>query len=359
MKKIVEKNPERVWYLEYLRIIATVAVIVLHVAAQNFYGVDVESFAWKVFNCANGLVRWSVPVFLMISGALFLDNEKEITISKLYKKYIWRLIVAFIFWSAIYALTDFWKGATLRTTIKSFITGPSHLWYIFMIIGLYIITPMLRKITESEKITKYFLAVTFVMTVFLPRCASLAKTFKIPHTTLLLECYNAINSDMQFHFTMGYVGYFVLGYYLSKKECSVLVRRLCCVVGAVGMIATVCLTDWYSIKIGKPNVYFYAHFAFCTVAATIGLFVFCKYYLSKFVPKGRTAVVISKAAKYSFGVYMVHMLILNTLKDTFHITTVSVHPVVGVIGLSVVTLVISYIIVGIILLIPKINKYIV
>ena len=85
MKKIVQKNPERVWYLEYLRIIATVAVIVLHVAAQNFYGVGVESFAWKVFNCANGLVRWSVPIFLTISGALFLDNEKEITIETICK----------------------------------------------------------------------------------------------------------------------------------------------------------------------------------------------------------------------------------------------------------------------------------
>ena len=125
------------------------------------------------------------------------------------------------------------------------------------------------------------------------------------------------------------------------------------------MAATVYLTNWYSVKIGKPSVYFYAHFSFCTVAAALGLFVFCKYYLSKLVLKGRTAVVVAKMAKYSFGVYMVHMLVLNHLKNVFKITTLSVSPVAGVIGLSIIVLVLSYAIVGILLLIPKINKYIV
>ena len=83
-------DQNRAYYLDVLRIIATLAVIMLHVSAQNWDTVDVHSFAWHVFNFFDSLVRWAVPVFIMISGAVFLDNDRPLSIQKLYRKNILR-----------------------------------------------------------------------------------------------------------------------------------------------------------------------------------------------------------------------------------------------------------------------------
>ena len=93
---------QRIVYFDYLRIIAIFAVVVLHFAAQNWDNIDVSSFEWQVFNLYDAVAAWGVPVFVMISGALFLG--KELTLKKLYGKYILRIVTAFFFWSVLYAL---------------------------------------------------------------------------------------------------------------------------------------------------------------------------------------------------------------------------------------------------------------
>lgn len=89
-------------YCDYLRLIATFAVVVLHVSASNWYGADVHGLAWQSFNFYDSATRWSVPIFVMISGALFLG--REIPIKKIYSKYILRLVIAFFTWNLFYAI---------------------------------------------------------------------------------------------------------------------------------------------------------------------------------------------------------------------------------------------------------------
>ena len=85
---------KRIAYLDSLRVVAILAVIMIHVAAQNWYSQDVNSAAWKAFNFYDSISRWSVPAFVMISGALMLD--KDISIKKLYTQKIPRLLIAFL-----------------------------------------------------------------------------------------------------------------------------------------------------------------------------------------------------------------------------------------------------------------------
>ena len=63
---------ERKTYCDYLRVAATFAVVVLHVAASKWSAADVNGATWKAFNFYNSAVRWGVPIFIMISGSLFL-----------------------------------------------------------------------------------------------------------------------------------------------------------------------------------------------------------------------------------------------------------------------------------------------
>lgn len=78
-----------------LRILAAFAVVVLHAVAPLFLD-SYPSSDWNVANVYESLVRWSVPVFFMISGALFLNKRKELNIGRLYKKNIFRVFL-FIF----------------------------------------------------------------------------------------------------------------------------------------------------------------------------------------------------------------------------------------------------------------------
>ena len=53
----------RIHYLDCLRVVAIISVIIIHVSAQNWYTTDVSSFAWQFFNLTDSLVRWAVPLF--------------------------------------------------------------------------------------------------------------------------------------------------------------------------------------------------------------------------------------------------------------------------------------------------------
>ncbi len=93
---------ERKIYCDYLRLLATFAVIILHVSASNWYSANVNSIEWQSFNFYDSIVRWCVPIFVMISGSLFLN--KDISLKTIYNKYIPRMIIAFFTWSIFYAL---------------------------------------------------------------------------------------------------------------------------------------------------------------------------------------------------------------------------------------------------------------
>lgn len=117
--------------------LATVAVMMLHISSTKWRVVELTSFEWKVFNLGDSVVRWSVPVFVMISGSLFLS--RFIDMKTIYSKYIFRMVTAFLIWSIIYVL--FIEGS-LALRIARVVQGHFHMWFILMILA----TKRLRKL---------------------------------------------------------------------------------------------------------------------------------------------------------------------------------------------------------------------
>ena len=77
---------KRTDYFDYLRLIATCMVLTVHVTGQGWYKASVYSFDWNVLNFFNSFGRCSVAIFVMISGALFLEGNHSI--EKILKKYV-------------------------------------------------------------------------------------------------------------------------------------------------------------------------------------------------------------------------------------------------------------------------------
>ena len=164
-------QPQRIAYFDVLRILATFAVIVLHLSAQHWADTDVHTRAWQAFNLYDSAVRWAVPVFVMISGSLFLSGSQSLL--HILKKNVLRLVTAFVFWSALYAvfMVNF-EGCPKDLIAQQFFNGHYHMWFLFMIVGLYLIVPFLRPIVRDEKLLRYFLLLTLIFTFLLPQIAS-------------------------------------------------------------------------------------------------------------------------------------------------------------------------------------------
>jgi surface polysaccharide O-acyltransferase-like enzyme len=124
-----------------------VAVVWLHVCADVLLKPDVGLAEWWTGNIADAASRWCVPMFVMLSGALLLSDRKPLSPREFYIRRAARLLPALIFWTALYlAYRRLRDHTSLMELLKDTVKGEPyfHLWFLYMIVGLYAVTPLLR-----------------------------------------------------------------------------------------------------------------------------------------------------------------------------------------------------------------------
>lgn len=331
---------KRVVYVDLLKIVATFSVILLHVAASNWGNVILGSYEWNVINFYDSIVRFGVPIFVMSSGLFMLNTNKTISIKNIFSKYILRILIAFVSWSLLYAVyTNISQHDIFRMDVffNSFIFGHYHLWYLYMIIGLYIITPILRSIVLYKRETEYFLFLSFILTSLLP---IIIKYFNLVDLDLFLKKFDL-------HFTLGYVGYYIIGYYLNEYELKESKRNIIYVLGVLGIISTYILTNIISIKTGKADSTFYSNFSPNVVFVSIAIFVFFKYEISRMHFNENVIKIITVISACTFRIYLVHDF-FNMFIAKLGISTLTYNPLVSIPFIAVIvficSLTVSYII---------------
>lgn len=311
-----KKQSERIEYLDSLRILATLAVVVLHLSAQHWADVAVTSRAWFAFNLYDSAVRWAVPVFVMISGALFLG--RDISLSAILRKNVLHIATAFAFWSAAYALIDFVAyGDTPVGALMQFFQGHYHMWFLFMIVGLYLIVPLLQKFVGDTALVRYFLLLGLVFTFLLPQLAALSSLVSWEAGSVV----NTIISYSHLQLPLGFTVYFVGGYYLSKRAFTGREELVLYFAGIAGFLFTVFASAGVSAAQGAATTLFYGHDTFNVLLMSIAIFVFARQHLN-FPHMGEQARKVLRAlSKYSFGAYLVHAMVIELLQyfgiDTF------------------------------------------
>lgn len=327
--------------------------MILHISASNWHEASVRSFEWQVYNAADSIVRWSVPIFVMISGTLFL--ERDISIERIHKKNIFRMITAFVFWSIIYALVDLKQGVGRKGFCYAIITGHTHMWFLFMIVGLYLIVPLVKKIVESKALTRYFLALAFIFSFIIPQCIKFI-------TFMNEDIGNVINSivgNVNFHFTLGFICYFVLGYYLSKLEIPKKFRLIIYLLGIIGFVFTIGATSFISIYTNEPQETFYGSFTINVLFESLGVLVFLKYIVGSIHVSEKTRNIVLKLSKYSFGAYLIHALVIEQLNNILRINIGMFNPILSILIITIIVFCFSFTISCICNHIPFLNKYIV
>lgn len=348
-----QSSIKRTPYFDKLRIIATIAVVTIHCCGKDTLAVG--SFDWNVINAYNCLVQWAVPVFVMISGALYLG--RDISFQKLFRKSILRIGTVFLFWSVLYAL---WRcfvthekhgaKAVLLTVIK----GNFHMWFLFMIAGLYLIVPILNKIVESKKIAGYFVILSFLFSFLFPQMINVIGL----KSTMLSNLANDFISKFHVELVLGYSGYFVLGYLINQTLIGKKTEYIIYALGLCSTAATVFGTVWLS-STNRPATVFSDELTVNILLTSAAVFVFAKQHLNKPVKNDRSASALVFASKCTLGIYMVHPLILDSLKRFAGITNLTFNPLVCVPMLVMSVFVLSFAVSAVINRIPLLGKWIV
>lgn len=344
----------RVAYADLLRAFATIAVITLHIAGSQMEAIPVSGSAFATFNIYNGLVRWCVPVFVMLSGAFLLDPKRSGKLSALFLRCL-RIFAALVIWGTVYAVADrlladgglSWRG--IKAALLSVVWGQTHyhLWFLYMILGLYLVTPILRAFVKgaSPRDFHYFFILTFLIAMLLPALLR----FRYSQT---LDTYlNRLDITL----VLGYVGYYVAGYYLKAFTLNRAAEFIIYALGVAGGFITVWGTLVLSRQAGSFNgaLYDYMSPNVCFMAAAV--FVLFRYVLGISEERNRRQR-MSGVAKISFGIYLVHDLFIMLFRG-LNITTLTFAPALSVPVLTAAVFLLSFAAAWLLSKIPLLGRY--
>jgi len=302
---------------------------------------------WLSGNLFETISRCSVPVFVMISGSLLLSSEKPILYMPFLKKRTGKIFFPLLGWSFIYYLYNVFSGGnpfSITDFGRLFLTdGISvHFWFMYMILGLYLVTPLVKILVNnaSKKDLQYFLLLWVMASVI----------FK------LIEFLIGIAIQLELYFVTNYVGYFILGYFLSKYELSQRVKWLSYIGAICGLIMTFFFTYYDTVdQKGALAEFWYEYHSPNVLLVSIGVFVLFKDIFraaTRPLPK-----VINIINTSSFGIYLVHLLVMKVFSPyIFNYTFYNWHSIISIPVNVLITVMISSAIVLVMKRIPLINR---
>jgi len=237
MKKNLNEKDHHTW-IDLLRIFACFMVVLSHSSDPFIAQFEKDYSAFFSGAFFGSIVRSCVPLFIMISGYLLLQ-EKLDNMGHFYNKRAKRLIIPFVTWSIVLPIlyflyvnyspigltsslqkSDFTAEATWKKiylSIFNFNYDTTVLWYMYMLFGLYFFLPIIGGwIQNSSKENIQYYLIFWLTTLFLPYIEWLAPQLgyngNFGNRGILGVC--DWNVHGTFHYFSGYMGYMVLAYYL-------------------------------------------------------------------------------------------------------------------------------------------------
>ncbi len=221
-----------------------------------------------------------------------------------------------------------------------------HLWYFYALIGIYLLAPIFNIfVNHASKQVIGYVVVLWILFYGVFRYYS----------------YIVSNEFTLFFPLSEYIGFFLLGYYLAKFELSKKWRVGIYMLGIIGALETIWRTIVLSEQQGQFSGYAFSYSSLNVIAMSIALFVFVKYWVNRKVAQGsyETSGIVKLIGQTSFGVYLVHAMILDKVRPHFFEgNELFVKPLMAIPLQVVIILVLSTIIVWIIQKIPLLKKLI-
>ena len=291
----MKTKKEIIFYYDFLRAFAIIAVIICHV--DHFFGPLVGTTQIVAQMTFHDIGRIGVPIFLMISGALIL-NRPYPDLTEFLKKRFRRIIYPFIFWIILILVQLQYYRYNEAFLWNTFIGEPSITWYFWVLIGIYLFLPVLNSFVKEygESGLKYFLSIWFIL--------------------MILKTFNAypLWTNFDLSYFAGYVGYPVLGYYLANKEFKISDSKVC-LLGLITLISSLSVFVYLNYFNSPYISMIYQNVPIIFMGT--GLFLFVKYLdkLNKFnsIKDNFIGKAIISLSVCSYGMYFSHVLVVKFL----------------------------------------------
>lgn len=338
---------KRILAFDVMRVVAAFAVVWQHIGGQGWPD-SFPSSEWEARNVIVSFAQWSVPVFFMISGALFLSPDKPLDIKRLYSKNILRIIYAFLFWSAIYVIYSE-RLDNFKIAFLSVLKGPAPFWFLKSMIGIYIFVPVLKSIAGNRHVFRYFVIVAVILTFVVSQLLDHIGVFNAQRMILLNEYLNTFGIK-----SLGVVTYFILGYYLFSYSFRKRMRYTIYILGFLSFFLSAIGTHYFSHKMGCPFNLFYDDMHPFTFIEAVAIFLFIKNHADRCPQSIRRYLIV--VSNCSLGIYLVHPLIMIVLNDQFAFNSSTWNPHYFSPIFAIIVFIISFVIVRVVSFIPGLRK---
>ena len=328
---------QRIFYYDFLRAFAIFAVILCHVD-----GIIGYSF-WNLKVALPGLLTTialtGVPIFFMLSGALLLN--RKYSLKEFYKKRFSRIFYPFLFWMIISIIIGIlYLNWTKIDALNVFFGITSHTWYIWVLIGIYLIIPIINSFFKEYglKGLEFFLIIWIITILFNSYCPHYLKTLELSYFS-------------------GYIGYVILGYYLDNKKFKFSNEKMF----YIGTFIFILFTIVHMI-IFYRMIKFYSDYYLniITLLQSTGLFLMIKYLdiislntekLFSKIKTNKMGKIILSISLCSYGMYLNHYIIIEYFKQF------NLHSLKALFAILIITLFLSWFSTYICSKIPYIEKF--
>lgn len=317
-----------------LRTVAIILVVLLHVNALSMMAVakgELVGISANLVTFISVITRIAVALFVMISGRYVIKSLDKMTVKEFYKKRVIRLIIPLIAWSLIYFIFCYFgiPGTTFGSYMKDFATGFAfnplniHMWYLYMLLGLYLVSPILYKFLKGTEFKK-----ALIMGISLCIFGSITEMIK-----------SLTGTNIWIFWWLEFMGLFTLGYVLSEYKVK---KKSYLLIGAIAVEVLATIVSIILINQGnQAGMIFHGGVVLNTQVTTILVYMFfnnCDFKDN----------LLSKASKYTLGIYLLHPVLIVTVMSAISTGIVLLDIVLKTIGTYLISL-------GIIFLLSKIK----
>jgi surface polysaccharide O-acyltransferase-like enzyme len=291
----------RLTWIDNAKIISAMAIIVGHVSSGALTEMNIigdHGYNWWIANYFDSLIGWCVQVFIMISGFLLLNPMKDETPLLFYKKRAQRVLIPITFWMLFFIALIYFQSLaqgepfSIAYIIKLIWFGKVyyHLWFFYIIIGLYLFTPFIRFIVRHASNTELlYLCVGLFAMAMLDRAAN---SYFAGYQTSMISLW------------VLYTSYFLTGYLICKTRVLPNTLLLCGI--AVLSIFLTGLGNYFTIGADNLENYFFDNFSITRVPLSISIM----FLLKKISVPVINPDISRKLATWSLGVCLIHPVFL-------------------------------------------------
>ncbi len=349
----------RAVHFDLVRFVATFAVVQLHVATPWLWReLDLNSPFWITCLFFDVFGRAGVPVFLMISGALLLNKEESYP--SFFKKRFVRVLVPLIFWTIVYEIKilanhHYLQGGvnwdTMYSILKNPISGPvyDHLWFLYMIVGMYLITPFLRRIIPVLTKTDlyYLLGLWIFSNVILP----------------LVYNYSSFKLGLNIPVVTAYLGFYVLGFYLMQYKFNPRQIKITWFIFVASYLLNIFIVWLDSNMRDQVEPFYLSHHRPGIFIQSISAFILLEYYAMKAFTRysEKKFKRLAFLGSLTFGVYLVHPLIIELFEGLlmyYYAPAIRFAPIIVIPVAAVVVISVSMLVVYIMQKTPILKKFV-